>query len=905
MCAWMCICVCVDVSRDLAPHSLSTHLNDWSRSSRKRSAKTTSLFSCKRLWFSIGLTCNLFLPPPFFHLSVQDMASAQETHLPDGVHGRDTETTGGYEMSSAPSPHDQAEGKIMAQAAPSHSTSTPLTETATSSSTSASMSATSSSLSTLSAPSAPSSSSDVAPSNVTGVSDGQAQSLSASAGSPGLSTSVETLQEVAPEHLVDQQEDITLCDGVQVFACDTCELLIDEREGQERITYQRVDGTCMDLMLEDVSALRVSMFSENNRPDVIGQLTVVQCANSFSKDDWMTWLRSVLLFVATVSFVQALIGPASAVCVVSACFFYRHDLAAFFRTQVSIEDPSSYFFLIAITGDICLIAWHRLIVSFMAIVAASLIAKFKPHWVRYLHIPSNFVYIRPTYPFIVTFEGQEELALFLRARKHMLSWKPTRSRIINVSVGSYWAEAVLSLLVYHDMYNSRRVRNYFFHFNKFILPVLSTFQILYAASPTLTKYSAIFASKMRADYGIRMSRFVVGGITNRLNRFPVFDVIYDGISNVVAPLSYGLNVLMSYTLPFEYAYHYIAAKLEGFRALLLFTYSMLAPLVALGQKLLQGPSVQLFKAGHFIIFKVLKPSLLVGHQLAYRPFRELREQFQRLQGLFARRNTGREGQEHNDMTDPKVVAQSRVRLFSQSRGDASSSSQAASGSASPLIAPKSGRTSTQSLGSVGSNANGKSGATRTADKVLVHSSSASPVGVSSDRTTDVDPCVVGSEDDGDDLLEVSLASSTISWMTAQSEPESQSESDYDEDQDGGEQTRQTNYLWHADGDAPDICDGSGDCGPGGDVDTKIDHGTASNPGISLSTATMQPDREGTARNAGRTRAAGDMTSLSKALRLQSDYLADASPRNQPQQGPEPGDQQQLRKRISKSQSMGQ
>jgi hypothetical protein len=75
-----------------------------------------------------------------------------------------------------------------------------------------------------------------------------------------------------------------------------------------------------------------------------------------------------------------------------------------------------------------------------------------------------------------------------------------------VAVGSYYVETALSVLLYHDAYNSLQLRRLANFFIVFALPIIFSFQVLHTSVPRVLAFLSRVQQSVDADYGVRIAR---------------------------------------------------------------------------------------------------------------------------------------------------------------------------------------------------------------------------------------------------------------------------------------------------------------------------------------------------------------------------------------------------------------
>lgn len=274
-----------------------------------------------------------------------------------------------------------------------------------------------------------------------------------------------------------------------------------------RIFYNDGRGHEGELDLEhDVCAMAINVFADVGRSEVEGEVLIVPKAKSLSRDEWISWVHMLLLNLSMVAFLAKLFGPITAVVIVASTIMMRdeidgHLVKEFQLAPENLHDCKAAMGLSAFVANAVMLAGSWTTALGVSAVLCVLAAIARDIFV----LPTGFRYIAPTRPIVVSYP-ESEIPALLAFRREGRNNPLARSKLEHLAVGSYWAEMVLSVLLYHDVYNSLKLRRAARFFLVFALPIIFAFQVMYTLSPRFLLFLAHVQQSVGADYGVRFVR---------------------------------------------------------------------------------------------------------------------------------------------------------------------------------------------------------------------------------------------------------------------------------------------------------------------------------------------------------------------------------------------------------------
>lgn len=167
------------------------------------------------------------------------------------------------------------------------------------------------------------------------------------------------------------------------------------------------------------------------------------------------------------------------------------------------------------------------------------------------------------YPIQISFNEDEMANLFkVRGQLKELCWE----KICHLVVGSYWSEAVCSVIFYRDIYNSRRARFLGYIFFNFLLPAIFAIQVSGIAYPVIRKHYLRFQNHVRTDFGVRFGAFF--GSQFHFQVPAKLQAVFDALQAPVIKLAAWGSVISSWLIPFDEGFVYIKAKLYSIKVML-------------------------------------------------------------------------------------------------------------------------------------------------------------------------------------------------------------------------------------------------------------------------------------------------------------------------------------------------
>ena len=90
-------------------------------------------------------------------------------------------------------------------------------------------------------------------------------------------------------------------------------------------------------------------------------------------------------------------------------------------------------------------------------------------------------------------------------------------------------ETVLSVLIYHELYNSREFRRATHLFLTYILPIIFTLQLLFTLWPIFEQHHALLMAMVNADYSVIVARTVAATVRDSVP-LPTLPVVSVGLT---------------------------------------------------------------------------------------------------------------------------------------------------------------------------------------------------------------------------------------------------------------------------------------------------------------------------------------------------------------------------------------
>ena len=267
---------------------------------------------------------------------------------------------------------------------------------------------------------------------------------------------------------------------------------------------------------------------------------LVTRAHSLSRADWATWVRTLFLCVSNYFFLMLLVGPITAALLLFAIIAIRKDfdewaLREFEMERETLVESKAWLGFIGFWINIMLPAFalSYSVFALWLIVSGLAMLLFQKQILGLFTVPDHFRYIQPTYPIVVSFRSQARMSELLATRAKLVAVPRLVKKISNLSVGSYWAETVMSVLVYHDIYNSRQARRFMHSFLTYVLPMIFAFQLLYTLWPHFDSTRARVLRSVRADYGVVVGDRIVRSFRAVL-RWPALPTVKGMMGGLVA-----------------------------------------------------------------------------------------------------------------------------------------------------------------------------------------------------------------------------------------------------------------------------------------------------------------------------------------------------------------------------------
>eukprot|EP00045_Choanoeca_perplexa_P018211 m.282373 g.282373 ORF g.282373 m.282373 type:complete len:429 (+) comp17747_c1_seq6:284-1570(+) len=330
------------------------------------------------------------------------------------------------------------------------------------------------------------------------------------------------------------------------------------------LNYLDDDGNTGTLLPQELCAISIVIYSEPHRKDIEGQIMLVKRAHSLSRTEWATWVRTFFLCLSNYFFLTLLVGPITAALLLFVVIAFRKDIDAWILSEFEMEHDTlveskawTGFFGLWINVMLPAFAHGYGAFAFWLVVSALAMLLFSKPILSLFTVPEHFRYIQPTYPVVISFRSQARMPELLSTRAKLVAAPRLVKKISHLSVGSYWAETVMSVLVYHDVYNSRRARRLMHTFLTYVLPMIFAFQLLYTLWPHFSRTRARFLRSVRADYGVVMGDRIVRSFRAVL-RWPALPVVLQDAIDFVGDMTNWLTAwtayITSFIVPIDEAY---------------------------------------------------------------------------------------------------------------------------------------------------------------------------------------------------------------------------------------------------------------------------------------------------------------------------------------------------------------
>lgn len=258
---------------------------------------------------------------------------------------------------------------------------------------------------------------------------------------------------------------------------------------------------------------------------------IVKRAHSLSQAEWSTWVRMLFLCISNYLFLTLLVGPITSLMLLFGIIAVRKDVDAWLMSELEIDadtlvETKSWIGFFGLWINVLLPCFSLGYGMMAAWLIASGIAMllFSKAILAAFTVPDHFRYIQPTYPIVMTYCDKTRMAELIATRNDLVAVPRLFKKIRHLSVGSYWAETVLSVLVYHEVYNSRSARNILHTFLTYVLPIIFAFQLLYTLWPHFAHALARFLRSVRADFGVVAAEHVVRSFRHVL-RLPTLPAV--------------------------------------------------------------------------------------------------------------------------------------------------------------------------------------------------------------------------------------------------------------------------------------------------------------------------------------------------------------------------------------------
>ena len=257
----------------------------------------------------------------------------------------------------------------------------------------------------------------------------------------------------------------------------------------------------------DVCALSVSLFAAPSRAEVEGQILIVPKAKSLNRSEWGSWVHMFLLNVSMFLCFGKVLGPVTAALMITATIGLREEIDTILikdhkLTPEQVREVKAVVGVVALAVNLSAYSptWTVALLVVAAVVVLALIKR------DVFVLPSGFRYTSPTRPIVLTFEHQRHIHKLLAFRQQVKAEPAADAKMKDVVIGSYYVETALSVLLYHEVYNSLRVRRLAHFFVVFALPIIFAFQVLHTFGPRILLYLSRLQRSVEADYGVRAAR---------------------------------------------------------------------------------------------------------------------------------------------------------------------------------------------------------------------------------------------------------------------------------------------------------------------------------------------------------------------------------------------------------------
>ncbi|EDQ91990.1 uncharacterized protein MONBRDRAFT_5577 [Monosiga brevicollis MX1] len=428
--------------------------------------------------------------------------------------------------------------------------------------------------------------------------------------------------------------------------------LIDQPDQPPSIRYRDDHNRTSILDARDICALSVIMFTDPGRQLAQGHVMIVKTVQSLNLQQWTDWIKGIVLFFNGFLLLTLVTGPITAFVLLALAVHKRSDLDAIVTSSYELKPKQwadikcrsaviliwinlSRFFFYA--GWTTLGVWLFLSGAIMVVLGDRVAS-----WFR---LPDQFRYIQPNYPIMITYapakskQDYKRLSQLLRFRDSVLDVPEYARRMRHISIGSYWTETIMSVLVYHNIYNSISFRRYLYVFVTYILPVVFTFQVLYTTWPHISRHHNRFISSVNADMGVVSTRYILRSMraTIYLPALPQFvQNFFEWLGDLTDWATAWTAYVTGFIVPIDALMVYFKAKFEPIQRLCIMLFRLIQPLLVMVYAALEGSHralLPMFRVLFLFGNRVVSPIRLFVRATAMQPVHEVREFMRRYFGM--------------------------------------------------------------------------------------------------------------------------------------------------------------------------------------------------------------------------------------------------------------------------------